>query len=88
MSDVPENRTLPVLGAGASIGASLYPKLNSVRESMAHMPSGDNFFYDIFTQPANDRHGDRHINFLGLTYEGLNKLIVRGWGFGPERGVL
>jgi hypothetical protein len=80
MGDVPEGRTLLVLGAGASIGASLYPKHTSVQESMARMPSGENFFYDLFTMPANDCHGDRHLNMLGMTFEGLNRLIVRAWG--------
>jgi len=44
------------------------------------MPSGDNFFYDLFFQGKTDTHDKRLLNVLGLTHEGLNDLIVRAWG--------
>ena len=74
------NRTLLVLGAGASIGAAKYPIESSLREAMAKMPSGDNFFHDLFFQGKMDTHGKRYLNVLGLMTEGVNHLIVRAWG--------
>lgn len=74
-----DNRTLLVLGAGASVGAAKYPIESSLREAMAKMPSGDNFFYDLFFQGATNTHNKRYLNVLGLTSEGLNDLIVRAW---------
>jgi len=80
MKDKPlDNRTLLVLGAGASIGAAKYPIESSLREAMAKMPSGDNFFHDLFFQGKTDTHGKRYLNVLGLTNEGVNNLIVRAW---------
>lgn len=73
------NRTLLVLGAGASIGAAKYPIESSMRESMAKMPSGENFFHDLFFQGKADTHGKRYVNALGLTSPGLNDIIVRAW---------
>ncbi len=75
-----DDSTLLVLGAGASIGASKYPIESSVRQAMAKMPSGANFFYDLFYQGRMDTHGERYVNSLGLTCEGVNDLIVRAWG--------
>jgi hypothetical protein len=46
--------TLLVLGAGASIGAAKYPIESSLREAMAKMPSGPNFFHDPFVQGRMD----------------------------------
>lgn len=75
-----KDRTLLVLGAGASIGAAKYPIESSLREAMAKMPSGENFFHDLFFQGKTDTHGERYLNVLGLTSEGVNDLIVRAWG--------
>jgi hypothetical protein len=86
-----EDSTLIVLGAGASIGAAKFPIESSLRQATAKMPSGENFFYDLFHQGKMDTHGERYVNSLGLTCEGLNDLIVRAWslkknqsGFDPE----
>ena len=68
-----------VLGAGASIAAAKYPIENSMRESMAKMPSGDNFFYDLFFQGKTDTHDEEYLNVLGLTSQGVNDFIVRAW---------
>lgn len=76
----PQNRTLLVLGAGASIGAAKYPIESSWRQAIADMPSGDNFFYDVFFHGKSDAHANRYLNVLGLTFEGVNDLIVRAWG--------
>jgi len=73
------NRTLLVLGAGASIGAAKYPIESSLREAMAKMPSSENFFHDLFFQGKTDTHGKGYLNVLGLTSEGVNYLIVRAW---------
>jgi hypothetical protein len=77
--------TLLVLGAGASIGAAKYPIESSLREAMAQMPSGPNFFHDLFFQGRMDTHDERYVNSLGLTYEGLNDLIVRAWALDKNR---
>jgi NAD-dependent SIR2 family protein deacetylase len=76
-------RALVVLGAGASIGAQRYQIESSVRASMHRMPSGPNFFYDIF-RLENARRGRRFLNFLGLTYTGTNDFLVRAWGLTSE----
>lgn len=72
--------TMIVLGAGASIGAKRYPKWTSVLESSSKMPSSQIFFYDIFYQSETDWSSERFINFLGFTYEDVNRLLVHGWG--------
>jgi hypothetical protein len=74
------NVTMLILGAGASIGAAKFPIESSMREALAKMPSGENFFYDLFYQKKEASHSKSLLNVLGLTYEGLNKLIVRAWG--------
>jgi len=82
-SDKPSNKgTMLILGAGASIGAAKFPIENDWRERMAKtkMPSGDNFFYDLFFLGKTDRQDKGCLNVLGLSDEGLNDLIVRGWG--------
>jgi hypothetical protein len=43
------------------------------------MPSADNFFYDLFKMNKTDKRPAGSLNFLGLTYENLNDLIVRAW---------
>jgi len=77
--------TLVVLGAGASIGAAKYPIESSLRQATARLPSGENFFYDLFHQGKMDTHGERYVNSLGLTCEGVNDLIVRAWGLENNR---
>ena len=69
-----------ILGAGASIGAAKFPIESSFRKAMSKMPSGNNFFYDVFLQGKTDIHDKRFLNVVGLTSEGLNDLIVRAWG--------
>ena len=49
------------------------------------MPSGENFFYDLFHQGKIDIHGERYVNSLGLTCEGVNDFIVRAWGLQNNR---
>jgi hypothetical protein len=73
------NRTLLVLGAGASIGAAKYPIESSYRQRISKMPSGNNFFHDLFFLGKTDTHGAEYVNSLGLTMEGVNDLIVRAW---------
>lgn len=77
--------TLLILGAGASIGAAKYPIESSLRQAMAKMPSGPNFFYDLFFQGHTHTHDARYLNVLGLTCEGLNDLIVRAWALDRNR---
>ena len=79
------NSNLLVLGAGASIGAAKYPIESSLRQAMAKMPSGPNFFHDLFFQGRMDTHDERYVNSLGLMYEGLNDLIVRAWALDKNR---
>jgi len=80
-----DDSILLVLGAGASIGAAKYPIESSVRQASAKMPSGENFFHDLFYQGKMDEHEARYVNSLGLTCEGLNDLIVRAWGLEKNR---
>jgi len=81
----PTDSTLLVLGAGASIGAAMYPIENSIREQSAKMPSGENFFHDIFFQPKSQEHSQRYVNSLGLTAQGLNDFIIRAWAMKKNR---
>ena len=78
------DRVLLVLGAGASIGASKYPIQSSMQEAMAKMPSGENFFRDLFWQGKTQAHGPRHLNSLSVLCPGLNDTIVRVWGLDKE----
>ena len=73
-------RKMIVLGAGASIGGCLFPKQSSLLESIGHFPSAQNFFYDLFRVKATQRSRERYINMLGLSYGGVNDLIVRAFG--------
>jgi hypothetical protein len=75
----PADRTLLVLGAGASIGAAKYPIENSVRESMGRMPSGENFFHDLFFRPKTTWDDAHYLNVLGLTDKALNDFIIKAW---------
>lgn len=81
-----ENTTMIVLGAGASIGAKRYPIESSALESVSKMPSSQHFFYDLFHQSETDWSSDRYVNVLGLTYEGVNELLVRAWGLKKNIG--
>jgi hypothetical protein len=74
--------TLLILGAGASIGAARFPIENSWHETLAktRMPSGDNFFHDLFFQGETKTRSKKFLNVLGLFHEGLNDLIVTAWG--------
>jgi hypothetical protein len=87
-------RKMLVLGAGASIGSKRYPILSSLDQMRDTMPSADNFFYDLFRTNRTENRPAGHLNFLGLTFEGLNDLIIRLWninedGYNPDewRGV-
>ncbi len=56
------------------------------------MPSADNFFYDLFKTNKTDNRSSGFLNFLGLTYESLNDLIIRAWsinenGFNPNEWI-
>lgn len=74
------NRTMLVLGAGASIGAAKYPIEGSHRERMAKMPSGKNFFHDLFFLARTHTQPEKYLNILGITSKGVNDFIVRAWG--------
>lgn len=80
MARTAAERKMIVLGAGASIGGCLFPKQSSLLESIGHLPSAQNFFYDLFRVKATQRSRERYINMLGLSYGGVNKLIVRAFG--------
>lgn len=70
-----------VLGAGASMGSKRYPIESSFQESLtAKMPSAKNFFHDIFYSPKTERRSQTFLNMLGLTYEGVNNLLITAWG--------
>lgn len=69
-----------VIGAGASIGGSLYPKFSSFLESISDMPSAQNFFYELFRIKPTARSRKRYLNMLGATFGGVNDLIVRAFG--------
>lgn len=71
---------LIVLGAGASIGGSLYPKHGSWQEALSRMPSAENFFYDVFHYARTPAREERWTNSLGLMAEGLHDFIVDVWG--------
>lgn len=66
---------LLVLGAGASKGALMRQVEPRSSLKMGKLPSGDNFFHDLFL-----RNKMGFVNMLGLMYEGLNDFIVHAWG--------
>lgn len=68
-----------VLGAGASIGSKRYPIESSWKQVSDRMPSADNFFYDLFKINKTENRSAGALNYLGLTFEGLNKLLTRAW---------
>src|SRR5436309_1683224 len=74
-----KGRKIIILGAGASIGSKRYPIKSSFDQMRDTMPSADNFFYDLFKMNKTDNRPAGSLNFLGLTYENLNDLIVRAW---------
>lgn len=49
-----------------------------------NMPSADNFFYDLFKMNKTDNRPAGSLNYLGLTYESLNNLIVKAWNINQE----
>lgn len=71
---------LIILGAGASIGACLYPKRASWHESLSTMPSTDNFFYDVCHLARTPYRQERFINQLPMLHEGLYDFITHTWG--------
>ena len=73
-----------VLGAGASMGAAMYPIENSWRESMAKMPSGENFFYDMFFRKKVADRNKSTLNLMGAMFEGLNDLVSTAWGLNKD----
>lgn len=75
--------TLYILGAGASIGAKRFP--TKYYEQKRNMPSGQNFFSDIFEQPGASKNGLDFFNIMGELYEGLNQMIQQAWKLDPER---
>lgn len=88
------SRKLIVLGAGASIGSKRFPIKSSMMQMRDRMPSAENFFYDLFHMNETDDREAGSLNYLGLTFEGLNDLITQAWninkdGFNPQewRGV-
>jgi len=84
------SRKIVILGAGASIGSKRYPIKSSIDQMRDRMPSAENFFYDLFRTNKTDNRPAGHLNFLGLTYEGLNDFIIKAWninqeGYNPEQ---
>jgi hypothetical protein len=75
--------TLYVLGAGASIGANRYPR--DIYFQDHSMPSGPNFFYDLFLIEKPSKPELDFMNSLDMTYTGLNKIIVQAWKLPPDR---
>jgi hypothetical protein len=78
-----------ILGAGASIGSKRYPIKSSWTQVSDRMPSADNFFYDLFKTNKSEYKSAGFLNYLGLTFDGLNELITKAWninknGFSPE----
>ncbi len=71
------------MGAGASIGANRFPKDSYSLDKK--MPSGKNFFYDVFEIQKPSKGGLDFFNILGMTYEGLNLLIQQAWKLNPDR---
>src|SRR3989338_8378285 len=87
MVEIKDDSTMIVLGAGASMGATLHPLIGNWRQShwkwrksISTLPSARNFFYDLFKQRKTVNNSARFINYLGLMYEGVNDFIVRAWG--------
>lgn len=74
-----KGKKIIILGAGASIGSKRFPIKSSLDQIRDRMPSADNFFYDLFKINKTDNRPAGSLNFLGLTYEGLNDLITRAW---------
>ena len=66
-----------VLGTGASIGSKKYPVRSSLDQTRTVMPSAENFFYDLFRIKKTEERTESYLNFLGLTYETLNDVIIR-----------
>ncbi len=79
-----KGRKIIILGAGASIGSKRYPIKSSLDQVRDRMPSSDNFFYDLSRVNKTENRGAGFLNFLGLTYEGLNDLIIRAWHINDE----
>ncbi len=71
-----------VLGAGASIGSKRFPKES--RFLNKKLPSGNNFFKDLFEMDKKSKEGLDFVNFLDLTYEGTNQMIVQAWRLNQE----
>lgn len=78
-----KGNTIYVLGAGASIGANRFPNKGEFRDKK--MPSGPNFFYDIFDLEKPTKSGLDFLNVLAYTYEGLNELIQQVWKLNPDK---
>ena len=74
---------LYILGAGASIGANRFPNDDLFLDKK--MPSGKNFFYDVFEIAQPSKGGLDFFNILDMTYEGLNLLIQQVWKLNPDR---
>lgn len=86
---IQKKRKILILGAGASIGSKRYPINSSLDQIRDTMPSAENFFYDLFKTNKSDNRPAGSLNYLGLTFEGLNELITRAWninqnGFEPD----
>lgn len=80
-------RKIIVLGAGASIGSRRYPIRSSHDQMRTRMPSAENFFYDLFQIKKTDDKTESFLNFLGLTYESLNDVIIRAWNIENSKNI-
>lgn len=82
-----KERKIIILGAGASIGSKRYPIQSSLDQIRDTMPSAENFFYDLFKLNKTENKPASFLNFLGLTYEGLNEVIIRAWNINNSNNV-
>lgn len=77
------SNTLYILGAGASIGAKRSPAKLYGRNRK--MPSGQNFFADIFDNPGASKNGLDFFNIMDHLYEGLSLMIQQAWKLDSEK---
>jgi hypothetical protein len=77
------SNTVYILGAGASIGAKRFP--TKYFSQNRKMPSGKNFFSDIFENPGASKNGLDFFNIMDHLYEGLSLLIQQSFKLNHER---
>jgi hypothetical protein len=80
-------RKIIILGAGASIGSRRYPIRSSHDQMRTVMPSAENFFFDLFRIKKTDEKTESFLNFLSLSYETLNDVIIRAWNIDNSKNI-